>query len=119
MGMVVVAVAAIVLLACSDDDDSDGTGAADGRRVAAELGCANCHGDHGQGGIGPAWQGLAGSTVGLEDGREVEADEDYIRRSIVDPDSDVVAGFSGVRMPHLDLTGEQLDALIAYIERLR
>lgn len=86
-----------------------------GLELVKERGCPACHGDDGGGGVGPAWVGLAGSEVELEDGTVVVADTDYLRRSILDPQADRVAGYSA-RMPPNTLTDEQVDAIVAYIE---
>ncbi len=91
--------------------------AAIGWEVAREAGCVACHGDRGEGTLGPAWIGLVGSTVTLEDGRQVVADTAYLRRSILDPEADVVDGFA-IAMPKAELDDDQVDALVAYIESL-
>lgn len=92
--------------------------AAAGREVALDKGCTACHGDNGEGGVGPPWIGLAGATVELEGGGTVVADAAYLRRSIVDPQADTVAGMT-VRMPATELSDGEVDALIAYIQELR
>ena len=48
------------------------------------------------------------------------ADENYLRRSILEPQADVVAGFQPV-MPTYQgiLTNREIDALIAYIKSLK
>ena len=110
----------LVLGACGSDEadrDLSAAGAA-GREVALSEGCTACHGDNGQGSIGPAWVGLAGSTVELEGGTSVIADADYLRRSILDPQADIVAGTT-IDMPVTDLSQKQVDDLVAYIEELR
>jgi cytochrome c oxidase subunit 2 len=106
--------------ACSADDTGPQLSelAEAGRSIAAESGCAGCHGDRGQGGVGPAWVQLAGSLVELEDGSTVTADGSYLRTAIVDPSADLVAGYT-VRMPQVELTEAEVDALVAYIEELR
>jgi cytochrome c oxidase subunit 2 len=53
----------------------------------------------------------------LDDGTEVVADEAYIRRSITDPSAQVVAGFN-VQMPEIELSDDDVDALVAYITTL-
>ena len=113
-------VAALVVAACgsSEPDRELSPAAAAGREVALAEGCAACHGDNGEGSIGPAWIGLAGSTVDLEGGGTVVADTEYLRRSIVEPEADIVAGMT-VKMPVTELSDEQVDNLIAYIEELR
>lgn len=105
------------LVACgSDGAEVTGPGA-EGARVAQDRGCTSCHGGDGGGGIGPTWQGLAGSEVELDDGTTVTADEDYLRRAIVDPGAEVVEGY-GIPMPEVSLTDDEVDALVTYIETL-
>src|SRR3954466_2120590 len=90
------------LVACggggSDSSSNLSPAAKHGQQLAKSAGCSACHGAKGQGGIGPKWQGLLGSTVKLEDGTRLTADEAYLTRSIKDPQAQVVAGFS-VSMP--------------------
>ena len=117
-----VATAAVAILAvtasCGGDGGSDLSEAArSGRDIARNNGCAACHGNDGQGGVGPSWVGLAGSEVELEDGTTVIADRDYLYRSIADPDAEIVAGYS-VRMPPNGLDDDQIADVIAYIEEL-
>ena len=111
------------LAACGSDDESsagnDGGGggqAADGREVAEDRGCMSCHREGG-GGIGPSWEGLAGSTVTLDDGSTVVADEAYLTRAITDPDAEIVDGYD-VRMPSNDLDDADVAAIVAYIQSL-
>jgi cytochrome c oxidase subunit 2 len=98
----------VILAACgsAEPDRELSAAAAAGREVALSEGCAACHGDNGEGSIGPAWIGLAGSTVELEGGGTVVADTDYLYRSIVDPQAEVVAGTT-VKMPVTELSDEQ------------
>lgn len=114
----------LTVAACGGDDSAGPPGvslapsAAEGRQAAIDSGCAGCHGKDGQGGVGPAWTGLAGSTVSLADGTSVVADDDYLRRSITDPQAQIPAGYT-VRMPtNTLLTPEQIDAIVAYINAL-
>ena len=80
-----------------------------------EHGCSGCHAA-GSTVHAPSLDGLLGSTVHLQDGRSLVADESYIRDSILAPDKDVVAGFAPV-MPSFagQLSEEQIEALIAYL----
>jgi cytochrome c oxidase subunit 2 len=48
---------------------------------------------------------------------QVTIDEAYIRRSIMDPAADVVEGYPPV-MPKLEITDEEVSALVAYLESL-
>lgn len=88
-----------------------------GRQVALENGCAVCHGQYGQGGAAGTFHGLWGSRVELSDGRTVTADADYLTRAIVDPGAEVVAG-SNVEMPAVELTDDQVAAMLTWIEAL-
>jgi cytochrome c oxidase subunit 2 len=114
-----IAVAALVA-ACGDSGPAAdlSEAAQEGRKVAAARGCSACHGDDGEGRVGPAWVGLSGSLVDLEDGSTVTADAAYLRRSITDPQADIVAGVT-VAMPTSDLSEDEISALIAYIEELQ
>lgn len=85
--------------------------------MARSKGCAACHGNSGEGSVGPAWIGLAGSTVELADGSTVVADASYLRRSITDPEAQVVAGVT-ITMPTTDLSDSEVAALIAYIQEI-
>jgi cytochrome c oxidase subunit 2 len=55
-------------------------------------------------------------TSGKE--REVVADEDYIRKSILQPNADLVKGFPPV-MPPQKMTGEELNGIIRYLKELK
>ncbi len=113
---------ALALAACGSDDSASGVSlppsAAEGRQLAIDAGCAGCHGKDGQGGVGPAWTGLAGSTVNLADGTAVVADDDYLRRSITDPRAQIPAGYTMVMPINTTLTPDQIDSLVAYINAL-
>jgi cytochrome c oxidase subunit 2 len=91
---------------------------ASGEELFSQFGCATCH-VSGRG-LAPTLSGLFGSTVLLDDGTSVVADESYIRESLLDPNAKIVAGFNPI-MPsfHTSLTEAQVDALIAYIEGMR
>jgi cytochrome c oxidase subunit 2 len=109
---------AMVGSACGNDSPPLSAAGERGKEVAADKGCQSCHGNQGQGGVGPAWQGLAGSDVELDDGTVVAADDRYLRESIVEPDATKVAGYT-VSMPSIDLDPSEVDALVAYIEDLK
>ncbi len=95
-----------------------GTLSASGEKVFNELGCATCHRMNGQG-SGPALQGVFGKPVLLEDGRSVEADENYLRESIVDPGAKIVNGYRPIMPTFQGLVNEeQLNALVAYVKSL-
>lgn len=126
---VLVMVAAVA--GCGGDDDGtavttttrQASPAERGRSLAQVRGCLSCHSTDGSAGVGPTFEGLAGSTVQLADGREVAADRDYLERSIAEPDADIVEGYSAGVMAEAirpDTLGQdEVDALVAYLETLR
>jgi cytochrome c oxidase subunit 2 len=93
--------------------------AAGQRLFTQTLGCASCHKEDGSGGRGPALTGLLGSTVQLEGGQAVVANEDYIRESIINPRAKLVRGFQPI-MPTFQgqVSEEQLLQLLSYIKSL-
>ncbi|HTW56533.1 MAG TPA: cytochrome c oxidase subunit II [Terriglobales bacterium] len=97
---------------------SGGPLSATGEKIFAELGCSTCHRTDTQG-RGPNLQGVFGHPVMLDDGRTVTADENYIRKCILDPGANRVKGFQPI-MPTFQglVSEEQLNALIAYIKSL-
>lgn len=93
-----------------------------GRRLADQRGCLTCHSSDGAEGMGPSWKGLAGSTAQLTDGRSVLRDRAYLTRAIVDPDIEIVTGYSeGVMagaMPGKSLSKIEVETLVRYLESL-
>lgn len=117
-------VCGVVLAACGGSDDQATTTtlelsaeAREGQQVAEAQGCTSCHQVSGDKGIGPSWEGLAGSQVELADGTTVVADDEYLRRSIVEPNAQIVKGYSGI-MPERTLDDAQVTALVAYLNEL-
>ena len=114
-----------LLSACGSDGGSDGASVPlsaageQGKVVAKEQGCISCHTADGDKSTGPTWKGLAGSTVTLDDGTEVEADDAYLRRAILQSRGQVVEGYANI-MPVYDgeLTDTEIDQLIAYLHDL-
>ncbi len=88
-----------------------------GKDTANANGCASCHGANGQGGVGPSWIDLAGSSRELTDGTTVVADDDYLLRAILAPEVEVVAGYS-IRMPTNGLNEDEASNVIRYIKEL-
>jgi cytochrome c oxidase subunit 2 len=115
---IMLALAAVVAVSgCSGGASELSETATRGQEVAATRGCMACHGEDGAGDVGPAWQGLFGAQVLLEGGATVTVDEDYLRRAIVDPEAEVVAGVT-ITMPTTSLTEAEVEALIVYIKEL-
>lgn len=95
-----------------------------GKSLYAQLGCNSCHSVDGTAGVGPTLKGLYGSQVRLTNGDTVEADEDYLRESITDPDAKIVDGYApgimSAATPKDRVSKEDnLEALVAYIKTLK
>lgn len=88
-----------------------------GMQLAQSKGCLGCHSVSGSPGVGPSWLALFGKSETLDDGSTVTVDEAYLRKSILDPNAAVVAGFPAL-MPPYPLSDEELAALIAYFQFL-
>lgn len=95
--------------------ESGGDVTADGGAVFVETGCGGCHsladlGDQAVGQIGPNL-----------DEALVDRDPEFIRTSIVDPNAEIAEGFPGGTMPQTyeqDLAPEEIDALVAYLDKV-
>ncbi len=90
-----------------------------GERLTHSLGCNACHSADGSRMVGPTYKGLFGSPRRLKDGSTVTADEDYIRASMLDPQSQVLEGFDPV-MPTFQgrVQEKEIAVIIAYIKSL-
>jgi cytochrome c oxidase subunit 2 len=92
-----------------------------GQKLFQAQGCVSCHGANGEGGKGPPLIGVFGSKVNLEGGGTVEANEEYIRNSIRNPQSQIVDGFRQPLMPAYyreQLSEENLLQILSYIKSL-
>ena len=91
-----------------------------GQQLSVKNGCVGCHSIDGIQLTGPTWLGLYGSEVELADGTTVEADDDFLKESILDPNATIVAEYpSPSLMPQYQLTDEEVANLIAYIATLK
>jgi cytochrome c oxidase subunit 2 len=92
-----------------------------GSQLFQEKGCRACHSIDGTSLVGPTVKGLFGKTVTLiTDGKErqVVADETYLRKSLLEPNADVVKGFPPI-MPAQKMTDEELTEIINYLKELK
>lgn len=82
--------------------------------------CDACHqNDSGSSAVAPDLRGLFGREVNLQNGQPVRADRDYLRRAIMRPNAQVVAGYDAAMPSYTgQLSEEELLQLIAYIRSL-
>lgn len=94
----------------------------DGEKLVREKGCLGCHSPDGSPGVGPSFKGINGrSTVVITKGTErtITVDDAYLRQSITEPAVDVVKGFQPIMPAFGDLSKEELDAIVQYLEELK
>ena len=88
---------------------------ATGQALSRAKGCTACHTVDGGPGVGPTWKGLFGKTETFADGSTAHVDEAYLAEFIRNPTARTVKGFAPI-MPKIELTDDELKALIAYIK---
>lgn len=89
--------------------------AARGYDLFRRAGCSGCH-DAGSTVHAPDLTHLLGRRVHLADGRDVVADEAYLRDAMLVPDKDVVAGYAPIMPSYAgQLKEEDILAIIEYI----
>jgi len=100
-----------------------GTGeAVDGAKLIQGKGCVACHSLDGTAKVGPSLKGVFGRkelvvTGGKE--REITVDDEYIKRSLLEPSADVAKGFPPI-MPSQKglLKDDEIDAIVEYLKTL-
>ena len=81
--------------------------------------CTTCHSLDGQPGIGPTFKGLYGRTEKLRDGSSVTVNNAFIRKKILHPEAEIVAGKFEQEMPKTDLSDQEIEEIIEYIQTLK
>ncbi|MCB1054379.1 MAG: c-type cytochrome [Acidobacteria bacterium] len=90
-----------------------------GRVLVERKGCLVCHTTDGSRLTGPSFKGLIGRESHFADGSSQIADPDYVRRSILEPTSQVVEGFEPVMPPFAGkIRDAEIDAIITYLQSL-
>lgn len=91
-----------------------------GEQLVTRNACATCHSADGTRLQGPTFLGLFGSERIMESGETVIADENYIRESILEPNTKISQGYQPVMPPYAgSLNDRQIDAIIEYIKTLQ
>lgn len=91
-----------------------------GAKAYTAKACITCHSIDGRPGIGPSFKGHFGVRQKMADGTTVTVDENYLRESILNPNTKVVQGYQAV-MPSYQglLKDREIDALVEYIKSLQ
>jgi cytochrome c oxidase subunit 2 len=94
-----------------------------GWNILRRNGCNACHSSDGTKLVGPSYLGIWGNSRTVTTGRdqrEVIADEDYIKRSIFEPNADIVEGFNkGLMLSYEGMvTEEEVELIIEYLKSL-
>ena len=95
-----------------------------GRQIFEEKICMTCHSLDGTKLVGPSIKGIYGKTetvvtAGKE--RQITIDDEYIKRSILQPDADLTKGYTAGQMvvPPPQLTDEEIAYVIEYIKSIK
>ncbi len=95
--------------------------AAEGERLFRQYHCSGCHGEN-PSVRAPRLEGVYGGPVPIEDGEDVriiQADERYIRDSILLPKQEIVAGYEPLMPSYAgQINDEDLLKIIAYIKSI-
>jgi cytochrome c oxidase subunit 2 len=91
-----------------------------GRQLFLKHQCITCHSATSQA-KAPILENLFGKKVTLQGGRTVEANEDYIARSIREPKADIVDGYRPIMPTYApaQLDDMELQQLVAFIKALK
>lgn len=106
-------------LETADAFDEDADPVEMGEALVTRNGCTACHSADGSRMVGPSFQGLWMSERTMTDGEVVTADENYIRESILEPNTRITEGYDPV-MPSYQgsIRDREIDAIIEYIKSL-
>jgi cytochrome c oxidase subunit II len=90
----------------------------EGEALYEKFGCGACHSDKSQ--IhAPKLAGLFDSTVHLQDGRQIKADDAYLRNAIRRPREFIPAGYAPIMPSYAELAdAAEMNALVAYLKSL-
>ncbi|MGQ8337641.1 cytochrome c oxidase subunit II [Sunxiuqinia sp. A32] len=97
---------------------------ASGKRIMTNIGCLACHSLDGSKLVGPSFKGIYGHEVTVKTGgeeRTITVDDEYIKRSIYDPNADIVDGFNkGLMLSYQgQLTDVEVEQIIEYLKTLK
>ncbi len=94
-----------------------------GERLLQEKGCLACHSTDGTPRLGPTLKGIFGKAITvITEGKErqLRVDEDYLRRSLMEPNRDVVKGFPPIMPTQKGVsTEEEIKEMVGYMKELK
>jgi cytochrome c oxidase subunit II len=90
-----------------------------GEEIVKQAGCPTCHSVDGTKGTGPSYKGLFGRQEAMTDGKSYQADENYIKESILQPKAKIVQGYENGNMPAFYFKDNKIEAIIAYIKTVK
>lgn len=94
-----------------------------GEAIMKKNGCFACHSTNGTKIVGPSYKGIFGEPVTvIENGEEkqVVVNKEYIKKSIYEPEAQIVKGFKGGQMLSYKniIKEEEIDKIIEYLQSL-
>ena len=94
-----------------------------GKALYASKTCNACHSLDGSKLVGPSFKGLYGRKEKMADGKEITANDAYIKNSILKPNDQIVEGYAPA-MPSfaegpLKLSDEDISNIIEFIKTLK
>ena len=92
-----------------------------GRELLSTKGCIVCHSTDGSSSVGPTFLGVFGKKVNVvTDGqeRQITANEEYVRKSILKPADDIVKGFAALMPPADKINEREIREIIDYLKQL-
>ena len=91
-----------------------------GKLLYTRRGCVQCHSLDGSAKAGPSFKGVFGTQQRMKSGEDVLVDENYIRKSILEPQAKVRAGYRPVMPTYKgQLKDEEISALVQFIKSVK
>jgi cytochrome c oxidase subunit 2 len=114
-------IADTTLVAATANIDSPG---ATGKRIMQNIGCFACHSIDGTKLVGPSFKGIWGEEQIVVTGgnkRTIKVDEEYVKRSIYEPNADVVEGYmKGLMVSYQgQLSEDDIANIIEYLKTVK
>ena len=106
-------------LATSSAEDESASPVEQGKKLVENNACLTCHSVDGTELLGPTFQGIWGREETTQSGETITVDENYVRESILEPQSKLVEGYNPIMPPYAgSLDDRQIDAIIEYLKTL-